>query len=168
MLPSLLLTVIVGVQRLLELGVARQNEAWARSNGATEYRKEHYWMFFVLHPAWIISMLLEGSLRDTGVNWWAVAVYIALQFARYSIISTLGTYWNTKILIVPGGARVKKGWYSFVKHPNYLVVALELFITPLIVGAWVTALTFTVLNALVMLVRIPLEERVLRQHYEGS
>ena len=46
--------------------------------------------------------------------------------------------------------------------------ALELYITPLIVGAWVTALTFTVLNALVMLVRIPLEERVLKQHYEGS
>jgi methyltransferase len=168
MWPSLFLTVIVGVQRLLELGVARKNEAWARANGAIEYGKEHYWMFFVLHPAWILALLLEGSLRNAGVAWWAVVVYIALQFARYSIIATLGTYWNTKILIVPGGARVKQGWYSFIKHPNYLVVALELFITPLIVGAWVTALLFTLLNALVMLVRIPLEEKVLRQHYEGS
>jgi len=168
LIPSIVLVVVVTAQRLLELRHARNNERAARSRGAVEHGREHYWMLLVLHPAWLISMLLEGIYRDAGVSWWVVALYVALQFARYSIIRDLGPYWNTRVLIIPGGARVKQGWYSFVKHPNYLVVALELFITPLVVGAWVTAVVFTALNALVMTVRIPLEERVLRQHYEGS
>jgi methyltransferase len=157
---------IIAAQRILELGIAKRNEAWARSRGAKEYGKEHYWMFFVLHPAWILSILLEGSIRNpVSPAWWAVIAYVLLQFARYSIIKNLGNYWNTKILIVPSGVRINSGWYSFIKHPNYVVVALELLITPFVVGAFWTALVFTLLNALVMWVRIPLEERVLQDHY---
>jgi len=168
MWPSVILVAVVTTQRLLELRHARNNEQQARLRGAVEHGREHYWMLLTLHPAWLISMLLEGIHRRAGVSWWAVLLYIALQFARYSIIRDLGPYWNTRVLIIPGGSRVKQGWYSFIKHPNYLVVALELFFTPLVVGAWVTALVFTGLNALVMVVRIPLEEKVLKQHYELS
>ena len=125
MLISVILVMIIATQRILELGIAKRNEAWARSRGAKEYGKEHYWMFFVLHPAWILSILLEGSIRNpSSPAWWAVVIYLALQFARYSIIKNLGTYWNTKILIVPNGVRIASGWYSFVKHPNYIVVEI--------------------------------------------
>lgn len=166
MLISVLLVIVIATQRILELGIAKRNEAWARSRGAKEYGKEHYWMFFVLHPAWILGILLEGSIRNpSSPVWWAVIGYVALQFARYSVIKNLGSYWNTKILIVPNGVRIASGWYGFIKHPNYVVVALELLITPFIVGAFWTALIFTLFNAVVMGVRIPLEERVLREEY---
>ncbi|WP_034343577.1 isoprenylcysteine carboxyl methyltransferase family protein [Deinococcus misasensis] len=163
-MPAIVLLMVVAIQRLFELRIAKRNEAWARSQGAKEYGQDHYWMFFVLHPLWMLSFTLEGYFRDAPVQWWAVGVYLILQLLRYQVISTLGPYWNTRILIVPGGQRISKGLYRFLKHPNYVVVALEIFITPLIVGAWMTALVFTVLNALVMLVRIPAEERALRAY----
>ncbi|GEM46489.1 isoprenylcysteine carboxyl methyltransferase family protein [Deinococcus cellulosilyticus] len=165
-MPSIILLLVVAAQRLLELRIAKRNEAWARSRGAKEYGREHYWMFFVLHPLWMLAFTLEGYFRDAPVQGWAVVAYLILQLLRYSVISTLGPYWNTRILIVPGGQKVTGGLYRFLKHPNYVVVALEILITPLVVGAWWTALVFSVLNALVMRVRIPAEERALRE-YEG-
>ncbi|GGJ45261.1 isoprenylcysteine carboxyl methyltransferase family protein [Deinococcus roseus] len=163
-MPSILLLLVVAVQRLFELRIAKRNEAWARSRGAQEHGREHYWMFFVLHPLWMLSFTLEGYFRGGPVQVWALGAYLILQLLRYSVISTLGPYWNTRILIVPGGQQVTGGLYRFMKHPNYVVVALELLITPLIVGAWWTAVVFTVLNALVMWVRIPAEERALMEY----
>ncbi len=66
---------------------------------------------------------------------------------------------------MPGGERVTGGPFRFLKHPNYAVVALEVAAAPLAVGAWRTALVFTLLNAgLLLLIRIPVEERALA-HY---
>lgn len=155
----------LSVQRLLEVRQARANERWARQNGATEYGQGHYWTFFVLHPAWLLSLLLEGRANRGRVNWWALGLLLLLQPVRYWIIRTLGRYWNTKILIIPGGERVAAGPFKWIKHPNYTVVALELAAAPLAVGAWRTALAFSVLNAaLLLLVRIPAEEVALREY----
>lgn len=52
--------------------------------------------------------------------------------------------------------------FRVLKHPNYAVVALELLSAPLAVGAWRTAIVFSLLNAgLLRLIRIPAEERAL-------
>ncbi|PTA68930.1 isoprenylcysteine carboxyl methyltransferase family protein [Deinococcus arcticus] len=152
------------VQRLLELRVARANERWARERGAVEYGQAHYPLFFVLHPAWLLATLLEGR-RGGRVNWPALALLLLAQPLRYWVIRTLGRYWNTRILIVPGGERVTGGPFRYLKHPNYAVVALELAAAPLAVGAWRTALAFTLLNAALLLgVRIPAEEEALRAY----
>ncbi|OLV18842.1 isoprenylcysteine carboxyl methyltransferase family protein [Deinococcus marmoris] len=159
------LLAFLGVQRLLELRVARANERWAREHGAVEYGREHYPLFFVLHPAWMGFTFLEGRASGQRVNWPALALFLLAQPLRYWVIRTLGRYWNTRILIVPGGERVTGGPFRFLKHPNYAVVALELAAAPLAVGAWRTALAFTLLNAaLLLLLRIPAEERALA-HY---
>lgn len=162
-----LLVIFIILQRLLELRHARRNEQAARALGAREYGREHYWLFFVLHPAWLVCLAWEGSQHSQPPQWWAVASYLALQWARYSIIRDLGIYWNTRILILPQGQRVRSGWFRYFKHPNYMVVALELLITPLIVHAFWTALIFTVLNALVMMIRIPAEERALAEYTQN-
>lgn len=155
----------LSLQRLLEVRYARANERWAREQGATEYGKEHYWTFFVLHPAWLLSMLLEGRVNRGRVNWAMLAGLLLLQPLRYWVIRTLGRYWNTKILIVPGGERIVAGPFKWLKHPNYTVVALELAAGPLVVGAWRTSLAFSLLNAaLLLLVRIPAEEAALRDY----
>lgn len=161
--PYLVLGLIL--QRLLELRLARENERWARENGAVEYGQGHYWTFFVLHPAWLLCTLLEGRASRGKVNGLALAGLLLLQPLRYWVIRTLGRYWNTRILIVPGGQRVKGGPFRLIKHPNYAVVALELAAAPLTVGAWRTALVFSLLNAaLLLLVRIPGEEAALRDY----
>lgn len=153
------------LQRLLEVRQARANERWARERGAVEYGQEHYWTFFVLHPAWLLSLLLEGRRSGQPVHWPALLLFVVLQPLRYWVMHTLGRYWNTKILIVPGGERVTGGPFRFVRHPNYVVVALELAAAPLAVGAWRTAAAFTLLNAALLLgLRIPAEERALAEY----
>ncbi|GGL76199.1 isoprenylcysteine carboxyl methyltransferase [Deinococcus aerolatus] len=160
-----LLLAFLGVQRLLELRLARANERWAREHGAVEYGQEHYPLFFVLHPAWMVCTLLEGRASGRRVNGPALALFVLAQPLRYWVIRTLGRYWNTRILIVPGGQRVTGGPFRLLRHPNYAVVALELLSAPLAVGAWRTALVFTLLNAgLLVLIRIPAEERALANY----
>ncbi|CAM3281192.1 isoprenylcysteine carboxylmethyltransferase family protein [Deinococcus saxicola] len=160
-----ILLAFLSFQRLLELRLARAHGRWAREHGAVEYGREHYPLFFVLHPAWMGFTLLEGRASGRRVNWPALALFVLAQPLRYWVIRTLGRYWNTRILIVPGGERVTDGPFRFLKHPNYAVVALELAAAPLAVGAWRTALAFTLLNAaLLLLIRIPAEERALA-HY---
>ena len=162
------LVAVIIVQRLLELRVAARNLRWALANGGKEYAPEHYPLMVVMHSAWIAALLLEGTLRggEASSLWWLwLMLFLLAQFGRYSVITTLGRYWNTRIVIVPGGQRIQRGLYKYFSHPNYIVVALEIAVAPLIFGAWVTALTFTVLNAaLLLLVRIPAEEKALEMY----
>jgi methyltransferase len=160
----------VALQRLLELRLARNNLQWARSQGAQEYGREHYPLFFLLHLGWMLGWLVEGLVRSQpSPIWWLwLAVFLLAQGLRYWAILSLGRYWNTRILIVPGAKKVTTGPYRYFPHPNYLAVALELLSLPLIFNAWLTASVATILNAILLLsIRIPAEERALRQYGQG-
>ncbi|MEY4531062.1 MAG: hypothetical protein RLZZ156_1783 [Deinococcota bacterium] len=156
---------LIIVQRLLELGQAKRNLAWAMANGGKEYAPEHYPFMVALHSSWIVALLLEGWLRGATISslWWLwLGLFCIAQVLRYIVISSLGKLWNTRIIIVPNAKLVRSGLYSLVKHPNYMIVALELLITPLIFDAWLTAIIFSLLNAVLLLgFRIPAEERAL-------
>jgi methyltransferase len=160
------LVAFIIVQRLLELGHAKRNLAWAMANDGKEFAPEHYPYMVALHSSWIVAMLLEGWLRGAVLSslWWLwLGLFLIAQVLRYVIISSLGKLWNTRIIIVPNAKLVRSGLYSVVKHPNYMVVALELLVTPLIFNAWVTAIVFSVLNAILLLgFRIPAEEKALK------
>lgn len=152
-------------QRLLEVRRARANERWARARGGVEYGQDHYFLFYLLHPAWLLSLLLEGRQSRGQVRWPALLVFLAMQPLRFWVMRTLGRQWNTKILIVPGAERVTDGPFRYLPHPNYAVVSAELAAAPLAVGAPRTALIFGLLNAALLLgVRIPAEERALRAY----
>lgn len=157
---------LVITQRLLELRLARRNQQWAMAQGAKEYGQAHYPLFFLLHGGWMLGWVIEGSLRNQlSPLWWVwLLVFIAAQALRYWAIQSLGHYWNTRILVIPGARRIQTGPYRYLPHPNYLAVALELLSLPLIFSAWITALVASLLNAaLLLLIRIPAEERALNQ-----
>ena len=160
------LVAFIIIQRLLELGHAKRNLAWAMANGGKEFSPEHYPFMVALHSSWIVAMLLEAWLGGAALSnlWWLwLGLFLIAQILRYMVILSLGKLWNTRIIIVPNAKLVRTGLYSFIKHPNYLIVALELFVTPLIFGAWLTAIVFSVLNAILLLgFRIPAEERALK------
>ncbi|MER3481939.1 MAG: hypothetical protein C4332_00975 [Meiothermus sp.] len=161
----------VVVQRVLELRLARKNLAWALAQGAKEYGAEHYFLFFPLHLGWMLGWVIEGSLRHSVSSvWWLwLLIFLLAQALRYWAIRSLGRYWNTRILIVPGAKRVQSGPYRFIPHPNYVAVGLELFSLPLVFNAWITASVASVLNAVLLLrVRIPAEERALREYQQAS
>ncbi|HZG71941.1 MAG TPA: isoprenylcysteine carboxylmethyltransferase family protein, partial [Chondromyces sp.] len=93
---------------------------------------------------------------------WLVA-FLALQFLRIWVITSLGRYWNTKIIVLRDADIVNKGPYKWFRHPNYIVVTLEFIVIPLIFQAYWTLLIFGLLNQLILFIRIREEERVLRQ-----
>jgi methyltransferase len=90
-----------------------------------------------------------------------LALFVALQGLRGWIMSTLGSRWTTRIIVVPGEARIKGGPYRFISHPNYALVVAEIAVLPLALNLPILALVFTILNAAVLAIRIRIEERAL-------
>lgn len=160
------LVVAVALERLAELVVARRNARWAQARGAVESGAGHYPAMVVLHTGLLAGALLEAWLAGrpflAWLGWPMLVLVLAAQALRWWCIATLGHQWNTRILVVPGLARVRRGPYRLLPHPNYVAVVVEGAALPLVRTAWVTALVFTVLNAALLRVRIMAENRALR------
>lgn len=153
------------LQRLFELIVAKRNEKWMKERGAIEREADHYKWFIIIHVFFFISILMETLWRGNStlpLNYTLLIFFILTQMARIWCIASLGRFWNTKIIILPGERLVSKGPYKYVKHPNYIIVGIELFIIPLLFGAIITAILFPMLHILLLTVRIPAEERALK------
>jgi methyltransferase len=156
----------VALQRLLELWLSRRNEGILRARGAVERGQGHYPLIVAMHAMWLLSTLVEGTLRGPDLSaLWPVplALFLLVQPLRYWAILSLGECWNTRILVVPGAKPVRRGPYRYVRHPNYVVVVVEILSFPLIFGAWIAALVFSVLNAILLSVRIREENRTLAE-----
>jgi methyltransferase len=90
-----------------------------------------------------------------------LVLVLASQALRWWCIGTLGRQWNTRVLVIPGMARIDRGPYRLLPHPNYVAVVVEGAALPLVHTAWITALVFTALNAWLLSVRIRVEARAL-------
>jgi methyltransferase len=148
-------------QRLVELYISKRNEKWLLSKGAVEYGRAHYPYIVALHTLFIISLIAEYYLvGGKTTNYWFLLAFMLLLLFKYWVLSSLGPYWNTRIYRVPGSVAVKKGPYRLFKHPNYVDVVCEIAIIPLVFHLYYTAVIFSVLNAVMLMVRIRVENRV--------
>lgn len=155
---------ILAIQRLLELLIARRNERIARANGAREYDEKGYKVIVLMHIAFFISLISEYVFFGKSLNryWIALLIlFLLAQALRYWAISTLGYFWNTKILITPNTSPISRGPYKYVRHPNYLAVIAEIAVIPLIFSCYLTSVIFTILNLIVLRRRIRIEEDAL-------
>ena len=158
-----------GVERLYELRVSKRNAATAFAQGGREYGQRHFPWMVALHTGLLLACIAEVVLLDRPfipwLGWPMLVIAVLCQAARYWIISSLGSQWNTRVIVVPGAARVvARGPYRWFTHPNYVVVAVEGIALPLVHTAWITAIAFTVLNEVLLLgFRIPTENRALRE-----
>ena len=165
MLYFILFFSVLMIQRLVELYIARSNEKWMKEQGAIEYGQAHYKMMVGIHVAFFISLLVEGGVFHSGVSqYWPLLLggFILTQLGRIWVISSLGKYWNTKIIVLPRAEVIAKGPYKHLKHPNYLIVTLEFLIVPLLFNAYWTLFIFALLNQFILSIRIPLEEQALK------
>jgi methyltransferase len=155
--------VFLVLQRLSELMLARRNERWARAHGAVEYGQAHYPWMVALHTAFVLSLIVEYLvISGTELNKPLLLVFGVLLTLKIWVVFTLGKYWNTKVLRVPGVQLVRKGVYKYISHPNYCIVVLEIMIIPLIFNLYYTAIIFSCLNAAMLYVRIRTENQALR------
>jgi methyltransferase len=160
------LVALVALERLAELVVSNRNAAWSFARGGRETGQGHYRFMVLLHSGFLVAMLVEAWVRRPEVPptlaWTMLALVLASQALRWWCIATLGRRWNTRVIIVPGLPAVSSGPYRFLSHPNYVAVVVEGIALPLVHGAWVTALVFTVANAVLLAVRIRVENAALR------
>ncbi|MED2968441.1 hypothetical protein ES066_01485 [Bacillus subtilis] len=162
-----LLIAILIVQRAAEMAVARQNEQKVKKQGAIEFGESHYPYIITMHILFFLSLMAEVLLMNKQPSsWWLgiAAVILSVQIVRYWALCSLGAYWNTKILVVPGVELVKKGPYKWMKHPNYAVVILEILLIPLLYQAYVTMCLFSIFNAVLLSVRIRAEDKALQEY----
>jgi methyltransferase len=160
-----LLIVAVGLERLAELVVSKRNAAWSFARGGVETGQRHYVVMVVLHTGFLVGALVEVWVRQPEfvplLGWTMLALVVAAQALRWWCITTLGPQWNTRVIVVPGLPRVTGGPYRHLSHPNYLAVVIEGFALPLVHSAWITALVFTALNAVLLTVRLRVENQAL-------
>lgn len=167
MTPYDWLIAVIALERLAELVVSQRHVTWALAHGGVETGQRHYPPMVALHTGLLVACLVEVHAADRPflpvLGWTALAFVVAANALRWWCITTLGRHWSTRVIVVPGSTLVRRGPYRWFSHPNYVAVAVEGLALPLVHTAWVTAIAFTVLNAILLLrFRIPTEERALR------
>ena len=155
----------VAMQRIWELQISRRHTRWARAQGGIEFGSDHFRWMRILHATFLIACVVEVAVArkpfDPAIGLPMLALLALAQGLRLWTMRTLGPLWNARVIVVPGHPRVRGGPYRFLRHPNYLAVAIEIVALPMIGGAWRTALLFTLLNGWLLAVRIRCEEQAL-------
>ena len=155
----------VAVERLAELVVTKRNRDWSLAHGGIEFGAGHYPVMVALHTALLAGCLIEPIVLHrpfvAALGWPMLAIVVAAQALRWWCIRTLNHQWNARVIVIPGAERVTGGPYRLVPHPNYVAVNAEGFALPLVHTAWITALVFSVLNAMLLRTRIHVENAAL-------
>jgi len=158
---------LVALERVAELVVSTRNVRWSKARGGVEVGQRHYLCMVLLHTALLGGAVVEVWVADRPflpvLGWTMFALVLASQALRWWCISTLGRQWNTRVVVVPGLARVEGGPYRWLPHPNYVAVVVEGLVLPLVHSAWVTALVFSLANLVLLRHRIRVEENALQQ-----
>jgi methyltransferase len=154
------------LERLAELVVSARNARWSFARGGVESGRGHFPAMVALHTGLLVACVAEAVLADRPflpwLGWPMLVLVLASQGLRWWCIATLGPRWNTRVIVVPDLPLVTRGPYRWLRHPNYVAVVVEGVALPLVHTCWVTAVAFTLLNAVLLLrFRIPAEERAL-------
>jgi methyltransferase len=156
---NVLILALVTLERLFELWLARRNTRRLLEQGAREHAPGHYPLIVAVHVLWLAALWWLAPSRPVDGFW--LALFVLVELGRLWVLTTLGSRWTTRIIVIPGAPLVRRGPYRFIDHPNYWVVIGEIAVLPLVFGLWQVALVFTLLNAAALIVRIRQENRAL-------
>jgi len=166
-----LFVALLVLQRVGELALSARNARLSLARGAREYGSRHFPMLVLVHVLFPLSLVAEVLWLGSRPGWlWPLwlGLWIGAQILRYAAVRALGDRWNVRILVIPGAPLVNSGPYRWLRHPNYVAVAVELLAGPMMFGAWRTALAISALNAIALRARIRAENRALEQADSSS
>ncbi|WP_404790317.1 isoprenylcysteine carboxyl methyltransferase family protein [Altericista sp. CCNU0014] len=159
------IAIAVILQRLFEVRLSKRNANYLLANGGKLHHENSLKLVKLLQVAWFIAMLAEvwGLNRPFIPALFAIALAATLtgQYLRYLSMRALGARWTLPLIAIPGAPRIKAGIYRYLRHPNWLGVALEILALPLIHSAYLSAIVFSIANAVLLVKRIRAEESVL-------
>ena len=159
------LLVAVGIARLLEMRLSRRHQRALARAGKLVEPEPGFPIMVALHSAILVGAAVEvvvGHRRFIpAIGIPAGVIFLAANGLRWWVIRTMAGHWNVRVVdSVPLGV-VSTGPFTWVRHPNYVAVFVELVALPLIHGAYVTAVLGALAHLAVLARRIALEERVL-------
>ena len=157
---ALILIALAVVQRVLETIYAARNARALIARGGVEIGRKHYPLIVALHACWL-AVLILALPTELPIHFIPLILFLVLQGLRIWVIATLGPYWTTRIITIPGAPLIRHGPYRFFRHPNYLIVTGEIAALPLVFGEVWVAMIFSVLNAGVLSWRIRVENQAL-------
>ena len=166
MLVQLILAAVVFGFLILESLRASANERAQRARGGQEPAGDVYTVMRIVYPGAFLAMLVEGALRGAPPPAAMLAgalVFAAAKALKWWAILALGPFWTFRVIVVPGAALVAAGPYRFFRHPNYIGVMGELAGVALMTGALLSGVAGIVTFGWLVLKRISVEERALRQ-----
>jgi methyltransferase len=166
-----LLSVVI-CERFFELFLSSRNAQLAFSEGAIEVGQRHFRVMSLMHTVFFGSIVAELFFFERPfsplLGYASLVVVILSQLLRYWAITTLGPRWNVRIIVLPNVPPVVGGPYRFLRHPNYVAVIAEIFFLPLVHGCYLTAISFSLMNAAVLWIRIRAEEEALGAQYQEA
>jgi methyltransferase len=167
-----LLLIVVFVPMLVEARRAARNERAQRARGGIEPPGDVYSVMRVAYPAAFLVMIGEGYSRhaqmvtaaaDLRIPILGFALFVAAKALKWWAIVALGPSWTFRVVVVPGAPRVAGGPYAYLRHPNYVAVISELAAVALMSGARVSGPLATLAFGVLIMKRISVEEKALRQ-----
>lgn len=155
---------VTSATRIVELVISRRNLDRSRTAESREFGRGHFPLFVALHVLLPVGLLAEATF--TAIQppaFWPLllAVWIGAQALRIWCIRALGSAWNVRVWVTPGMRIVRSGPYRWLKHPNYVAVAVDLIAGPLMLGAWRTMIAASLINAVALALRLRAENTAL-------
>ena len=151
------LMIYVIFSRLFELVLSKKNTKRLLKEGAKEYFEFHY-KFIVLFHIIFVSYFLIKSFFNTSINIQYLYLFFFLQILRYFIIYELGKFWTTRILVI-NKPLVKTWIFRYLRHPNYIVVFLEITLICLFFNDFSSLFFFSTINSILICIRVYYEEK---------
>lgn len=152
-------------ERLIELVVSARNKVLLKKEGELKIlNKNESLQMKLFHTSWFLLLIYESSsekILSGNIFYIIAAILVVAQIIRWVAIFTLGRYWSVDVYEMKKHAVINSGLYSYIKHPNYLAVIMELFFLPLLLGCPVTLVLGSVVNLFILKRRIAMEEGAL-------
>jgi len=164
MIAALIIVALIALQRLAEVIHSNRNTSALKARGAVEAGAGHYPLMITMHVAWMIAIVLFLP-RPVTINGYLIALMVVFQLLRLWVVVTLGPYWTTRVITLPGAPLVTSGPFRYLRHPNYMIVVGEIAVLPLAFGEVGVAVVFSVLNAAMLAWRIRVENAALADRH---
>lgn len=151
--------------RLYELSIAKRNEK--KLGHPEEVGQQQRFFMVSLHSFWFVTMLIEYLAQQKHQLFYpsfVIPVLLLCILVRYLSMKQLGDYWNTKIFKIKGQPIIATGMYRYLRHPNYMIVVIEIIAIPLLFSLYQTAFILGFINLYFIIIRSRLENEVLHEN----
>lgn len=125
----------------------------------------------------LLPIFLATAALDAGRFRWSTVPMVVSAIGTAAVVASLGVIWwcaaanhflsaRSRIQNERGHTVVQDGPYRFVRHPLYASRIVLIFAAALTLGSWI-ALVPALVNALLLVVRTSLEDRLLTMELPG-